>query len=85
MPLSSHVTRWARALPLYEPGHLDRVARIKTALERLPGVALAGAAYGGIGVPQCITQGRTAAEQVHAALWPSGPLGVRDRVRTPAP
>ena len=67
-PLSSHVTRWERALPLYEPGHLDRVARVEEELERLPGVALAGAAYGGIGVPHCIASGRTAAEQMLAAL-----------------
>jgi hypothetical protein len=66
-PLSAHVTRWERALPHYEPGHLDRVARIERHLEHLPGVALAGAAYRGMGVPQCIVQGQAAAERVLSA------------------
>lgn len=83
MPLSSHVTRWERALPLYEPGHLDRVARVEQELARLPGVALAGAAYGGIGVPSCITRGRTAAEQVLAALCRDESRSVGDRVAAP--
>jgi oxygen-dependent protoporphyrinogen oxidase len=95
-PLSSHVTRWERALPLYEPGHLERVARVEEELEHLGGVALAGAAYGGIGVPHCIMQGRTAAERVLAAfdhggsaaeqllaLGHGGPRGARDGVRAP--
>ena len=50
------------------PGHIDRVARIEDALPGLPGVALAGSAYRGIGVRQCITQGQSAAERVLAAV-----------------
>lgn len=67
-PVSAHVTRWERALPVYEPGHLDRVARIERGLERLPGVALAGAAYRGIGAPQCIAQARDAAQRLLAGI-----------------
>jgi oxygen-dependent protoporphyrinogen oxidase len=67
-PLGALVTRWENALPLYEPGHLERVDRIEQELSRLPRVALAGAAYRGIGVPQCIAQGRAAAEQALAAI-----------------
>jgi oxygen-dependent protoporphyrinogen oxidase len=67
-PVASRVTHWERALPRYEPGHIDRVARIEDALPGLPGVALAGSAYRGIGVPQCITQGQSAAERVLAAV-----------------
>lgn len=67
-PVSAHVTRWERALPVYEPGHLDRVARIERGLERLPRVALAGAAYRGIGAPQCIAQAQDAARRLLAAL-----------------
>jgi protoporphyrinogen/coproporphyrinogen III oxidase len=68
VPLGAHVTRWEHALPHYEPGHLDRIGRIEQQLERLPGVTLAGAAYRGIGVPQCIAQGRAAADRVLAAV-----------------
>ncbi len=67
-PLGTLVTRWEDALPLYQPGHVERVARIEHELSRLPRVALAGAAYRGIGVPQCIAQGRAAAEQTLAAI-----------------
>lgn len=67
-PAGAQVTRWEHALPHYEPGHIDRVDRIEDELSHLPGVALAGAAYRGIGVPQCIAQGRAAAEQTLADL-----------------
>lgn len=71
-PLDSHVTRWDRALPRYAPGHLDRVARIEEELTVLPGVELAGAAYRGMGVPQCIAQGQAAAERVLTAIADRG-------------
>jgi protoporphyrinogen/coproporphyrinogen III oxidase len=67
-PIDAQVTRWRRSLPRYEPGHLDRVERIEAQLAHLPGVALAGAAYRGMGVPQCIAQGRAAAQRVLAEL-----------------
>ncbi|MGE5335985.1 MAG: protoporphyrinogen oxidase [Nitrososphaerota archaeon] len=66
-PNASHVARWEAALPVYEPGHLGRVERIERELRGLPGVELAGAAYRGIGVPQCVAQGRVAAERALAA------------------
>lgn len=66
-PTASHVTRWEQALPVYEPGHLERVERIERELLLLPGVVLAGAAYRGMGVPQCVAQGRAAAERALAA------------------
>jgi len=67
-PLDTHVMRWERSLPRYAPGHLDRVARIEDQLAVLPGLALAGSAYRGLGVPQCIAQGQAAAERVLAAI-----------------
>ena len=72
-PIGAQVTRWENALPHYEPGHLERVARIEDELSHLPGVVLAGAAYRGMGVPQCIAQGRAAGEQALAALNASTP------------
>lgn len=64
-PLAVHVQRWGGALPQYAVGHLDRVAGLT---EPAAGVALAGAAYGGVGVPACIASGRRAAEAILTRL-----------------
>nr|WP_189115418.1 protoporphyrinogen oxidase [Pilimelia terevasa] len=61
-PLASHVQRWGGALPQYRPGHLDRVAAARAALG--PGLALAGAACDGIGIPACVASGRRAADEI---------------------
>jgi oxygen-dependent protoporphyrinogen oxidase len=58
------VHRWPQGMPQYVLGHPDRLARITAALEARPGLALAGAAYGGVGVPDCIASGEAAAESV---------------------
>jgi len=58
------VGRWPRAFPQYEVGHLERVARIRAVVARQPGLAVAGASYGGVGIPACIGQGRRAARDV---------------------
>lgn len=63
-PRAEKVTRWERALPQYEPEHRDRLARVADALEPLPGLELAGAAYEGMGIPACIAHGRAAARTV---------------------
>ena len=67
-PQEVRVSRWPRALPQFAPGHLDRVVAWQTELEaRLPGVALAGAGIGGLGIPACIRGGAAAAGQLLAA------------------
>ena len=63
-PVDHQVQRWGGALPQYAVGHVERVARVRAAAARLPGLALAGAAYEGIGIPACIASGRQAAEDV---------------------
>jgi oxygen-dependent protoporphyrinogen oxidase len=63
-PLLEQVDRWHAAMPQYHVGHLGRVAAIEAAAERLGGLALAGAAYRGVGIPQVIASGRAAAELV---------------------
>jgi oxygen-dependent protoporphyrinogen oxidase len=63
-PVATRVTRWGGGLPQYAPGHLDRVARIKSAVEREPGLAVCGAAYDGIGIAACIRSANAAAARV---------------------
>ncbi|MFF5081124.1 protoporphyrinogen oxidase [Actinoplanes sp. NPDC000266] len=65
-PAASWVQRWGGAMPQYAPGHLDRLAAARAALP--PGLALAGAAFDGIGIPVCIASGERAAEDVSKAL-----------------
>ena len=70
-PLLVRVHRFPRAMPQYAVGHLDRVAAIEAGVARLPGLALAGAAYRGIGIPDCVHDGEQAAERVLAGLAPA--------------
>jgi oxygen-dependent protoporphyrinogen oxidase len=67
-PVAHRVTRWGGGLPQYNVGHLDRVARIRAAVAARPGLAVAGAAYDGVGIPACVGTARAAADQVIAHL-----------------
>lgn len=60
-PSFTLVARWEGAMPQYHLGHVERVARIAGIVAEQPGLALAGAAYEGVGIPQVIASGRTAA------------------------
>ncbi|MBA9004619.1 protoporphyrinogen oxidase [Thermomonospora cellulosilytica] len=64
LPVDSRVTRWGGGLPQYTVGHVDRVARIRAAVAAVPRLAVAGAAYDGLGVPACIATARAAADRV---------------------
>ena len=59
-PVAAHVQRWGGGLPQYAVGHLDRVARIRAAVAEVPGLALCGAAYDGVGIPAVIASARAA-------------------------
>ena len=59
-PVDTHVQRWGGALPQYAVGHLDRVARIRASVADLPGLAVCGAAYDGVGIPAVIGSARRA-------------------------
>jgi protoporphyrinogen/coproporphyrinogen III oxidase len=63
-PIAFRVSRWGGGLPQYNVGHLDRVARIRAAVAGQPGLAVAGAAYDGVGIPACIATARSATDQV---------------------
>jgi len=72
-PVAHRVTRWGGGLPQYNVGHLDRVARIRRAVSGQPGLAVAGAAYDGVGIPACVATARQAAGQVLAHLRATSP------------
>ena len=67
-PAVTRVTRGGGARPQYTVGHLDRVATIRAAVAAQPGLAVCGAAYGGVGIPACVATARAAAGQVLAFL-----------------
>ena len=75
MPVDAHVQRWGGALPQYAVGHVERVRRIREAVAAVPGLAVCGAAYDGLGLPACIASAELAATQVLAALRPRETLG----------
>jgi protoporphyrinogen/coproporphyrinogen III oxidase len=60
-PTDAVVTRFPRALPQYRVHHLLRTAGVEAAAARLGGLAVAGAAYRGVGIPACVASGRAAA------------------------
>jgi protoporphyrinogen/coproporphyrinogen III oxidase len=61
-PLAMSITRHPEAMPQYHVGHLDRVAHIEALLAPYPGLELAGNAYHGVGIPDCIHSADTAAQ-----------------------
>jgi oxygen-dependent protoporphyrinogen oxidase len=65
------VTRWRRAMAQYAVGHKERIARIAAQVEAMPGLRLAGNAYDGIGVSDCIRLGRKAAREFVEELIPA--------------
>jgi oxygen-dependent protoporphyrinogen oxidase len=75
-PSASRVVRWDRSMPHYEVGHLDRVARIEEALAATPGLFVTGSAFRGVGIPDCIRQGREAADRVLHYLYRDERIGV---------
>ncbi len=65
-PVDTHVQRWGGGLPQYAVGHLDRVARIRAAFAAVPGLAVCGAAYDGVGVPAVIASAHRAVADLTA-------------------
>jgi len=63
-PTYVEVNRWMKAMPQYRLGHLERLEQAEIALDRYGGVVLTGAAYRGVGIPDCIREGAVAAEKV---------------------
>ncbi|HWQ55117.1 MAG TPA: protoporphyrinogen oxidase [Bryobacteraceae bacterium] len=65
-PRFARVYRWPRSMAQYTVGHPGRMAELESRMSRFPGMALAGNAYQGIGIPDCIRMGRSAAERTAA-------------------
>ncbi|MGH8777068.1 MAG: protoporphyrinogen/coproporphyrinogen oxidase, partial [Jiangellaceae bacterium] len=64
LPVDSRVTRWGGALPQYAVGHVERMARARAAVDAVPGLAVCGATYDGVGVAACVASARRAATAV---------------------
>jgi oxygen-dependent protoporphyrinogen oxidase len=71
-PEYTQVSRWRRAMAQYAVGHQERKQRIAERVAALPGLKLAGNAYDGIGIPDCIRLGRQAAKELVAASESAG-------------
>jgi oxygen-dependent protoporphyrinogen oxidase len=67
-PLLWRIFTWEKAMPQYNLGHPERLKRIERRLSAYPGLALAGNAYQGIGIPDCIHSGEIAAEKILSTL-----------------
>ena len=67
-PLFSRVYKWRSAMAQYSVGHLERLQRIEALRQNLPGLALAGNGYTGIGVPDCVRSGTEAASKILAEM-----------------
>ncbi|MEV0299541.1 protoporphyrinogen oxidase [Streptomyces prasinus] len=80
-PVATRVTRWQDGLPQYPVGHHARVARVREHLAALPGLAVCGAAYDGVGIPACIASAYDAADAV-GQIHGEAPHDVRDVTAT---
>ncbi len=63
-PVFAKVFRWPRSMAQYTVGHGERIQELEARLDSLPGLLVAGNAYHGIGVPDCIRMGKQAAEKI---------------------
>lgn len=69
------VSRWPDAMPQYTLGHAERMTHMRKRLSNIPGLAVAGNAIAGVGIPDCIRSGWDAADVVLNALYPNLPDG----------
>ena len=67
-PLFSDIARWPHSMPQYHLGHCQLVAQIEAKAAEWPALELAGNAYHGVGIPNCIHSGQAAAERVYTAI-----------------
>jgi protoporphyrinogen/coproporphyrinogen III oxidase len=75
-PIFHSIARWPRSMAQYPVGHIDRVQEIRERVAGIPGLHVAGNAYEGIGIPDCIRLGRRAAREVLATTIPGKPVAL---------
>jgi oxygen-dependent protoporphyrinogen oxidase len=63
-PTLHRIIRYAKGIPQYNMGHLDRITALETSLSQHPGLHMAGAMFHGVGIPDCIASGESAATEV---------------------
>ncbi|HTS25493.1 MAG TPA: FAD-dependent oxidoreductase, partial [Bryobacteraceae bacterium] len=63
-PRFTRIFRWPKSMAQYTVGHPLRLKEIEARVAALPGLYVAGNAYEGIGIPDCIRLGRAAAEKI---------------------
>jgi oxygen-dependent protoporphyrinogen oxidase len=68
-PTLVRIDRFQRAMPQYTVGHASRMAAVATRVARLPGLEVAGAVYGGLGIPDCVRSGVDAAQRAIASSF----------------
>ena len=69
-PVFHNIARWPNSMAQYTVGHEQRVARIEELVQAIPGLYLAGNAYHGIGIPDCVRMGQEAATKIISAYKP---------------
>jgi len=79
-PVLTRVVRWPKAMPQYHVGHGGRVEAIERCAAAIPGLHLAGGAYRGVGIADCVRSGEAAAEQALGSQSPAS-----DRLDRPEP
>jgi oxygen-dependent protoporphyrinogen oxidase len=67
-PVARRVTRWGGGLPQYGVGHVDRVERVRAAVAAVPGLAVCGSAFDGVGIPACVAAATRAAADLAATV-----------------
>ncbi|HUJ50553.1 MAG TPA: protoporphyrinogen oxidase [Bryobacteraceae bacterium] len=70
VPVLRSIARWPNAMAQYTIGHQQRVERVEAILQTIPGLHLAGNAYRGIGIPDCVKTGKEAAQRIAATCAP---------------
>jgi len=69
-PVFHSIARWPNAMAQYTVGHQKRAERMEAILETIPGLHVAGNAYRGIGIPDCVKMGKEAAQRITSACTP---------------